>query len=72
MPTYGSVKKNNNGVDIDITKIVTPPSKNIDEEVENLIALHKKSVDLERQIYTELNFSSILKEWLKSVGLNKE
>jgi len=71
MPTYGTATKNINGVDVDITKIVTPPLINIDEEVENLIDLHNKSVYLEKQIYTELNFSKISKEWLESIGLNK-
>ncbi len=63
------VKKVLNGNELNITSIVTPEGVDFEYEIDYLIEIHNKSMDMQSDLFKFLDYSGQLKKFLKSNGV---
>lgn len=71
LPRTTKVTKVVDGLDVDITECVTPPIIDNESEINNLIAVHRRAIDLAKKLYEVCDFEGCLQEFLNKAGLNK-
>jgi hypothetical protein len=59
------VTKNINGVEIDITDLVSEKVLDLDVEIEKLVEVHQQTFELQKAIFTLCDFHTQLKDFLK-------
>lgn len=64
LPRYSKVTKVIDGIEIDITDIVSDVTINLDSEIENLLEIHRRTVELQKYLYSLCNFKKQLSDFL--------
>ena|GEM_PF-1912325 len=69
-PRYTKVTKVIDGNEIDITDLVSELIINLDSEIEKLSEIHRRTIELQKELYTLCDFQKKLTDFLNKNGLN--
>jgi hypothetical protein len=70
LPRITKVTKNIDGINIDITDVVTPRTISIDDEILKLVEVHKQTLDIQKKLYYLCDFQGKLKNFFDN-AINK-